>query len=113
MPEQLPKKAEVKRDIQAYGSLEVLAKTEGGRILLEDAKMEALQAIDTLCDTYAASSHFELVALISTLKERLTLLRKFTRAAVNEADALKVLEDILEKEKKDLLDAGEVEPETN
>lgn len=77
----------------------MLAKTDGGQVLLESLMDDLVLAIDTMIQDSQALSHMQLLDLVARVRERLVLIRQITNADP-EADTLRqILVEEIEKEK--------------
>ena len=94
----MTRQEEVKKDIKKYTSIENVAKTEGGAILIDSLQKDVVATIDELCGKYKTATHVELIASCARLGERLALLRSINRAPKNKKMAREALEFLLSEE---------------
>lgn len=86
-------KEEITDDIKKYKSIETMAKSAGGKIVLKEIKSDVISTIDQLSTKYGELSHIEMIALCAGLNEKLTMMRIMKNAKENKAMAIEALED--------------------
>lgn len=91
---------EARKDVDKYAGLEALASSDGGQTLIDGLRKDVSSTIDIICNTYTTAPHFELIAHISRLKERLALLRVLNNAPKNHSGSIDELKAILKEENK-------------
>jgi hypothetical protein len=91
-------KEEVQKDIRKFDSLSAISTTAGGKLLIKSLQKDCVSCIDELSAKVKTAPHMELVAIISKLTEKLTLLRVLNRAPKLKKFALDELEFILKEE---------------
>lgn len=77
------KRDEVKTQIETYGSIEAVANSRGGKVIIKSLKKDIVSGLDELCNKFKVGSHVEIIAIIAKLSERLNILRTLTRAEKN------------------------------
>ncbi len=82
-------------DIDTYESIEIVADSEGGKIILDSLKRDVMAAILSLSQ-FKKATHTELIALCATVTERLNMYKMMTNAKKNKTDALKALSEIID-----------------
>lgn len=82
-------------DLETYASLDSLANSEGGKVLIKTLTDDVFATIDTLCITYKKASQAELQALCAVLQVNLDLLRAIRNAPKNKALARIALDEQL------------------
>lgn len=95
------KKQMVKDDIGKYMSLEVLAKSEGGELLLTSLKKDIMASIDYIGSKFSTCTHGELIGVCAKLSERITLFRTISRSSKNKKLAIEELNLLLEEGDED------------
>lgn len=88
--------SEAIEDSERYASLESVANSEGGKLLIAAAKEDAVNAIEILSGSYRTATHAELVAHCATLAAHLALYRTLTNAHKNKTQARAAVHEILE-----------------
>lgn len=83
----------IRKDRDTFAALEVMASSEGGKILVDNLTKDIVSSMDSLANGYRKLPHAELVALCADLDNKLSILRLITRAKKN-----KDLADIALKE---------------
>ena len=91
-----PEIEEMIKDADSFATLDALAVSEGGKILIKSLKTDIISSILSLVK-YKTASHVELIATCATLTERLNILKVLTRAKINKDGLLKELSEILEE----------------
>lgn len=86
-------KKEITDDIKKYKSIEAVANSGGGKIILNDVKSDVVSVIDQLSTKYKELTHIEFIAFCAELSEKLTMMRVLTRAKDNKAMAIEALEE--------------------
>lgn len=83
---------EIKKDVEKYKSLEVLADSDGGKILIETLNKDVINTVDWLASNFTEVNHTELIARCAVLKSSLATLRTLKNSKKNvelAEDALK------------------------
>ncbi|MCG3219606.1 MAG: hypothetical protein KAR35_11380 [Candidatus Heimdallarchaeota archaeon] len=86
-------KKEIQDDISRFRSIETMANSNGGKIILKEIKSDVVSTIDQLSTRYGELTHIELIALCAGLKEKLTMMRVMKNAKENKAMAIEALDD--------------------
>lgn len=76
-------KKEIIEDINKYKSLDVLAKSEGGQILIDNQYKKIADTTDTIANGYTQLSHAELLGYCAYLKANLDVLKALKNAEGN------------------------------
>lgn len=90
--EQKEQKEEYEQEARKYSSLEALANTEGGKILIQGLQKDITAAIDVLAIKYKTASEIELRSACANLAVNLAVLRTMTNAKQNKKIYLEELE---------------------
>ena len=88
----------VEKDLDKYASLESLAISEGGKVLLDSLKSDIGSITDTIMSKYKELLHIELIAHIANLKAKFDLYRAINRSSANKKLASNELSRILAEE---------------
>ena len=75
-------------------SIKAVAESEGGKLIIRQAKREIVALIDELCGTYKKGTHPEIVSLIAKIEARTAILRILLKAEKNVKDAEMYLEEL-------------------
>jgi hypothetical protein len=94
-------KAEVKKDIENFSTLEAVYNSQGGKKLIKRFKTEILDAINEIIGASAKGDHQSMLAPAIRLADRLDIVRSFQNARRNRAMAQSELDDILKNEVDD------------
>jgi hypothetical protein len=86
---------EVEGDLKTYASLQSVANSDGGKLLIKGLKKDVLSAIDLLIGSYKTAPEIELRTACASLRERITLLRALNRAPNLKRYAQKELDELL------------------
>ena len=86
-------KEEIQDDISRYRSIESMAKSAGGKIILKEIKSDVVSTIDQLSTKYGELTHIEMIALCAGLNEKLTMMKLMKNAKENKAMAIEALEN--------------------
>lgn len=78
-----PTKKEIEKDLKNVKALEILAKSDGGKLIQEAVRKDLVVAIDNLANKYKELPHEKLVAYCADLRSQLGLLRLFNSAKSN------------------------------
>lgn len=92
-PDQKEKVQELDSDLKKITPLDVLARSAGGKILVDGLLTDIVSSIDTLCSNYKTMTMQEFVANACGIKEKLDL----ARAIKNAKDAKTFLENELKE----------------
>lgn len=95
MDELKQKEEETKAQIELYGSLEAVANSKGGKVILASLKKDIISCIDSLCSKYPTASQTELIAIVARMSERLALLRSLVRAEKNKKIYIQELDELI------------------
>lgn len=85
-------------DLDNLKKLDVIADSEGGKVLIETLTKDIVSSIDSLCSNFQTASHIELIAVIAKIKERLNIIRVLTRAKENKEFLSKEIKEMLVNE---------------
>lgn len=88
---------EIQEDVSLYKSLDALAHSDGGKILIDSLGKDVVNSVDNLTAKYKEASHIELISIIAKLQSDLSLLRVLTRAEKNKEQAQEELKKLLEE----------------
>jgi hypothetical protein len=94
----MTQKEDIKKEVKKYAALEAVAKSEGGKILIDSLQKDVVSAIDELAHKYKDASHMELIAIISKMHSRLLILRTLNRAGANKKFSKQELEFLIDEE---------------
>jgi len=92
MKKKTPAIKEIEKDLDIYASLDVLADSEGGKLLISKLATDIISLAGTLGTKYKSSTHAELVGFCADLDSKYTMLLSLTRAKKNKdlaTDALR------------------------
>ena len=84
-------KDEIKEDIGKFSSFEVLAKTEGGKLLVESLESTFISTVDSLISGYKRLKPEKLLPIIAEMDTTLNMLRVFITASDQKEGALLAL----------------------
>ena len=93
---------EIKKELDRVKSIDVLANSDGGKIIKKNLRKEILNSIDLLANRYKTASHTELVGFCASLRANIDLLRVLNNVGKSKKMAEADLELALQEE-------GEVE----
>lgn len=85
----------IRNDIGTYASIESVANSNGGTLIIKGLKKDVIGSIDVLISSFKTAPDIELRAACASLRERITLLRAFTRASKQKKYAQKELDELL------------------
>jgi hypothetical protein len=85
----------LRAELKTYASLEAIANSDGGKVLIKGLKKDTVSAIDVLISQFRTAPEIELRAACASLRERITLLRAFTRASKNRKFTQGELDELL------------------
>jgi hypothetical protein len=88
----------VEKDLDKYASLESLALSEGGKILMDSLKNDIGTITDSILSRYKELPHIELIAHLANLKAKFDLYRAINRSSENKKLAKEELSRILAQE---------------
>lgn len=94
-PDEKEKVADLENDIKKVTPLDVLARSTGGKILVDGLLSDIVSNIDSFCSGYRTLTLPEFIALAASTKEKLDLARAIRRS--------KDTKEFLEKELKETL----------
>ncbi len=86
---------ELNDQLEKFLDLEALAKSQGGKLLIKNARKDVIYAIERLANGYADHTHPQLLAFCATLKSKLDLMRTLTRAKTNKELTEKELDTLI------------------
>jgi hypothetical protein len=78
-------RTEIEKDLKKYSSLDGLAISEGGKILIETLKTDVISTINELRFKSRELSHIELIGLCIKLNEKLNIISVLNNAEENKA----------------------------
>lgn len=82
-PDQTSTLKTAQKDAQTYAASAAFAKSEAGKLLIEEMSAEMADRIEVIANTYAKWSHTELIALCAALGGHLSLMKKLLQAQSN------------------------------
>lgn len=88
---------EVAEELDAASALAAVSVSEGGKLLIEALKRDAIDGIDTLTAKFKELTLSEFIAVCAELKTKLDLMRSLSRAKKNKD----YLQDVLEEKLKE------------
>lgn len=91
----------IEKDIKTYKSLEILAESDGGKILINTLYKDLGNIVDTLSVNAAKLSHIEMVYLCSSIGDKLNIIRTLSKAKLNADMAETALKEMIEAEKEE------------
>lgn len=91
-------KEELQKELDEVKKLDVLADSEGGKLLVKALLTDIVNGIDSLTMSFSTATHIELISNIAKIKERLNIVRSLTRAKKNKEFLSDELRDLLEQE---------------
>ncbi len=91
----------IEKDIDKYGSLEALANTDGGKVLIDSLKDDVVASIEEIMTRYKELSHTEFIALGASLEAKFNVIKSIDRSMENKELAKDYLKQILTNEKQD------------
>ena len=89
---------EIKEAIAKHASIEAVANTKGGKIIIASLQKDITTCISELSRGYRTMPHMELVAICARLSEQLSMLRVLNKAKKLKNIAKEELEFILQEE---------------
>jgi hypothetical protein len=89
-------KSEIQEDVKTYKSLEAVANSDGGKILIDNLKKDVVNGVESLFSLYKNGSDIEIRTTIAKLQANLSLLRSLTRSSQNKKLAQEELKKLLE-----------------
>lgn len=92
-----PELQEIQEDVNIYKSLDSLAHSEGGKILIESLGKDVVNGVESLLSKYKDAPEMDLRSTIAKLQSDLALLRVLTRSEKNKKQAEEELQKLLEE----------------
>lgn len=100
--EKTPEELEIQQtadEYERYKALDILAKSKGGKILIEAAKKDVASLVQKIAYNFSTMTDIELKSTCAMLSPKLTLIRTLQNSESN-ADVMKEdLEELLKKQK--------------
>lgn len=93
-------KKELEKDLSQASSLEAVALSSGGKIIIETLKSDVIGDMDTLANKYSELQHLDLIAVCADMKTKLDLLRVLIRAPKNKKFLMDIMKDALKEEEE-------------
>jgi len=90
-----PEIAAIERDLDKFVALEILAESEGGRLVVDNLAVDIIALAEIVGSQYKTASHAELMGLCADIDNKLTILRLITRAKKNRELATEALKEAL------------------
>ena len=84
-----------KDDVAKYGSLEAVANSDGGKVIIAGLRDDAASALYNITTKFKTAPELELRTWCGVLAERLALLRTFKNAPSNRKGAMDALDELL------------------
>ncbi len=88
----------IKSDLKKYASLEAVARSEGGQILIKSLKSDINSYLGYITGQYRELPEVALRTLCGVLDDRLNTYKILTNAPKNKRGATKALEELLKSE---------------
>lgn len=96
------KKEETEEEVRKYASLEAVANSQGGQLLIKNLEKDFMAVIHTLRSKYATAELKELLPLLAKMDVRLDLIEVLRGAGKRKKDETETLKEILAEEAKHL-----------
>lgn len=90
-----PAIAEMSNELDTFTALDVLAESEGGKILIANLSKDIIATVEVLTSQYAELSLEKFISYSAKMKEKLSLLRVLTRAKDNKKFVTDEIETLL------------------
>lgn len=84
-------------ELDVLASLDVLADSEGGKILVKNLTKDIVTTVELLAAKFKTATHVELIAYCAAMKEKLDVLRSLTRSKRNKKFKREELEELLKE----------------
>lgn len=91
-----PRKSPEQEAYNKFLALNLLAETDGGKIVITSLLSDITRSIEALSTEYRTASHFDLVRHCSDLNSRLSLYRALTRAETKLKEVDAIIKEALE-----------------
>lgn len=91
-------KKEVEKDVRRAKDLEVLASSNGGKLLQTALRKDVASTISSLSYKYQEVSHAELIALCADLRSQFAMLKLLKNARTNSKFMQEQLDELLKEE---------------
>lgn len=92
-----PEQEEIATDLDVAAALDVVAISEGGKMIVKGLLTDIVGVIETLSVKYDHLTIQQFVALCASMKEKLDLMRAITRAPKTRADLQEKLDELLKE----------------
>ena len=76
---------DIKKDLAIEGSLEAVAMSEGGQILIKALVKDIISSVDTLSANYSVFTIEKFISLCADIKSKSDMARTLTRSSDNKA----------------------------
>lgn len=84
---------ELEAEFRKFAGLDVLAKSDGGKILIETLAKDIVSVVDNLAQNFKTLTMQEFVGAGAELRSKLTFLRVLSQAEKNKNDAEVILKE--------------------
>ena len=91
-----PQQELIEKDVDDFAALAAVAKTDGGKILVQTLMADVVGAVERLTN-YKGKTLDELISICADLNANLSLVRTLTRAEKNKKLAQEALEEALQE----------------
>lgn len=96
-PQENPEIVQVEKDLEQFVSLDSIAQSEGGKLLVDRFSRDILGAMERLSMGYGKFTLQEFMAIGAEVREKLTMVRILTRAHKNREAAKERLEELIKQ----------------
>ena len=88
---------QIKKDLGAISTLEAVALTEGGQMLIKSLVKDIIGSVDMLSTNYSGYSLEKFISLAADIKSKSDLVRTLTRSSANKAYLEELLADAIKE----------------
>lgn len=93
-----PEVKEIIADLDAVTKINVVAESEGGKVLVKSLISDVIRCVDTLAGGYSTLTIQQFVSLSADMKTKLDIVRVLTKSGKNKKFLEELLEEAIEKE---------------
>lgn len=85
----------IAEDLEVYSTLDSIATSPGGQLLVQNALKDAVTCVERLCNGYETLTRVEMIGICADMKTKLDMVRSIARAHMNKDDAESALVEAL------------------
>lgn len=90
-----PEVEEMISNLKEIDSIEVISRTNGGKLLSQSLVKDVVNLVDTLCVKYLTMTQAEFIGICAEMKSKIDLVRVMKRAPKNKQDLEAIIADTL------------------